>query len=135
MRGALLGVTCAVIGFAGGLLLAGPVGGVIGAVAGGLAGTAAALLQMRAAVAITLVASLAVGAVIGQGIVHALCLPDGCGAAEAVGAIVMGIGAFVAVGLVAALVTRSFEEYHEAVAARRPPPGPGCETDEVREEA
>jgi hypothetical protein len=85
---------------------------------------------MRATVALALVASLAIGAIIGQGIVHALCLPAGCVGAESVAAVVTGIGALIAMGLVVALVTRSFEEYHEAVAARRPPPEPGCESDE-----
>ena len=47
-----------------------------------------------------------------------------------VAAVVTGLGALVGVGLVVALVTRSFDEYHEAVAANRPPPEPGCETDE-----
>jgi hypothetical protein len=86
---------------------------------------------MRALVALALIVSLAIGAIIGQGIVHALCLPDGCVAAESVAAVVTAVAAVVAMGLVVALVTRSFEEYNEAVAARRPPPEPGCETGEA----
>ena len=40
--------------------------------------------------------------------------------------------AFIGIGLVAALVTRSFDEYNERVDAGLPPTGVGCETDEQK---
>ena len=61
---------------------------------------------------------------------HALCLPSECPAAESGAAIITAIGAFIGVGLVVALATRSFDEHREAIAAGRPPPTPGCETGE-----
>jgi hypothetical protein len=129
----VLGSTAIVLG--AGWALGGTMGAVIGSLVGLGLGLIAARLQMRVMVALALVGSLAIGAIIGQGIVHALCLPAGCIAAESFAAVVTGIAALVAVGLVVALVTRSFEEYHEAVAARRPPPEPGCESDELGSDA
>ncbi len=78
--------------------------------------------------ALTVAAGTGAGALVGQGIVRALCLPGSCPAFEATAAVLTGLGALVGVGLVVALVTRSFDEYHEAIAANRPPPTPGCET-------
>ncbi len=46
------------------------------------------------------------------------------------GGTVTGVGAVVGVGIVVALVSRSFDEYREAIDAGRPPPEPGCETDQ-----
>lgn len=117
-----------------GWVLGGTTAALIGALVGLGLGAVAALLQVRVMVGLALVTSLAIGAIIGQGIVHALCLPDGCAAAESVAGVATGIGALIAMGLVVALVTRSFEEYHETAAARRPPPQPGCETDEMEDE-
>lgn len=71
-----------------------------------------------------------VGAFIGRNIVRVLCLPGSCPSLEIVAAVLGAVGAFVGVGLVVALVTRSFDEYYEAIEARRPPPEPGCETDD-----
>jgi hypothetical protein len=129
--GWLVGFGSTAIGLGAGWVLGGSTAALIGAFVGLGLGVLAARLQMRALVALALVASLAIGAVIGQGIVHALCLPQGCAGAESFAAVVTGIASLIAMGLVVALVTRSFDEYHEAVAARRPPPEPGCESDEL----
>ncbi len=86
---------------------------------------------MRSAVAVAIAAGTVAGALVGRGVVRALCLPGSCVELEVVAAVVTGIGALVGVGLVVALVVRSFDEYHEAVAANQPPPQPGCETDET----
>jgi len=124
-------VAATAIGWGAGWAIAGASGSVIGAVLGLVLGAVAVRIQMRVAVSLALIGSLAIGAIIGQGVVHALCLPSGCRTAESLAAVVTGIAALIAMGLVVALVTRSFEEYHEAIAARRPPPEPGCETNEV----
>ena len=111
------------IGLAGGWVLAGSGGAVVGAVAGAILGALAAIAQLRMSVTLVLMVALVVGAVIGQGIVHALCLPEGCPGAEAAGAALTAVGAVVAVGLVTALVARSFEEYNESAQRRRDEPG------------
>ena len=61
----------------------------------------------------------AVGLLLGRNIVHVLCRPGSCVAAETTASVLLGLGAFIGVGLVAALVTRSFDEYREASG---PPP-------------
>ncbi len=131
MRGrhslALLAATAAV-GAGSGWLLGGWFGIAIGGAAGAAFGLVASLLDLRPAVALTVAAGTGGGALVGQGIVQALCLPGSCPGSEAAAAVFTGAGAFVGVGLVVALVTRSFDEYREALADNRPPPTPGCET-------
>ena len=101
---------------------------VVGAVAGIAFGIAVAALKIRAVVALSVALGTVIGALLGKSIVHALCLPNECRAAESGAAVVTAIGAFIGVGLVVALATRSFDEHREAIAAGRPPPTPGCET-------
>ena len=67
------------------------------------------------------------GSLIGSSIVETICLPESCVAIEATAAVVVGIASLIGVGLVAALVTRSFDEYNEHQAAGTEPPGVGCE--------
>lgn len=126
---ALTAVAIGVIGAS-----AGAVVGVPWAIGGLVAGTGAGWIAgrsgMRIFVAIAITAGVAGGMLVGRGVVRALCLPGSCVELELVGAIVTGVGALVGVGLVVALVTRSFDEYHDAVAASRTPPAPGCEADE-----
>jgi MFS family permease len=118
-------------------LIAGGAGAIVGvpwAVAGAISGAVVGYLTgragMRPFVAIAVAAGTLGGALVGRGVVRALCLPGSCTELEVVGAIFTGVGALIGVGLVVALVTRSFDEYHDAVAANRPPPTPGCEADE-----
>ena len=101
---------------------------IVGAVDGLAFGLAVVALSIRAVVALSVALGTVIGALLGSSIVHALCLPSSCPAAETGAAVVTAIGAFVGVGLVVALATRSFDEHREAVAAGRPPPTPGCET-------
>lgn len=116
------------VGAGGGWLLAGTLGAILGGAAGALCGVAVVRAGVRPAVATTVALGTAAGALVGQGIVRALCLPGSCPGQETVGAVITAVGALIGVGLVVALVTRSFDEYHEAVAAKQPPPTPGCET-------
>ena len=112
-------IACTVVGGVGGWLLGDTVGAVVGGLIGALLGIAAAVLQVRTVVAVSLVAALAIGAIIGREIVQALCLPQTCVGSEILGATVTALAAVVAVGLVVALVARSFEEYGETAALRR----------------
>lgn len=121
------------IGAATGWLL---VGGVVPIAAGAFVGAAVGLavpaLHIRPVVAVAVAAGTAIGALLGAGVVHVLCLPGACETLEVAGGVVTGVGAFFGVGLVVALATRSFDEYSAAVQEGRPPPTPGCETDEVQ---
>jgi hypothetical protein len=118
------------LGAATGLVLGGPLWtGALGA-AGLLAGLVAARAGIRPLVALAVLAGTLGGALVGRGIVRALCLPGSCVGLEVTAAVATGIGALIGIGLVVALVTRSFDEYHEAIARRETPPEPGCETDE-----
>lgn len=126
---AILIIGSALVAGGGGWLLGDTVGLAIGALIGLLFGVAALAAGMRPVVGVSLVAGGTGGAVIGQGIAAALCRPGSCTGVEAAAAVVTAIGALIGVGLVVALVTRSFDEYREAVAANRPGPTPGCETD------
>lgn len=128
LRSVALVVGMAALGGGSGWLLAGVAGLIAGLVCGGAFGVVALRLELRAAVALTVAAGTGGGALVGQGIVRALCLPGSCPGFEAVAAVLTGLGALVGVGLVVALVTRSFDEYREAIAANRPSPTPGCET-------
>jgi hypothetical protein len=67
------------------------------------------------------------GWLIGSSIVEAICLPSNCPALETIGGLVGAVISFVGVGLVAALVARSFDEYNEREAVGLPPTGAGCE--------
>jgi hypothetical protein len=108
---------------------------VVGAIAGLLFGIAVVALRIRAVVAFSVAAGTVIGALLGKSIVHALCLPSTCPAAETGAAVFTAIGAFIGVGLVVALATRSFDEHREAVAAGRPPPTPGCETGDTTDDS
>jgi hypothetical protein len=55
-----------------------------------------------------------VGGILGRSSARVLCFPKDCASAEIVAASLAGIGTFVGVGLVAALVTRSFDEFRES---------------------
>lgn len=54
-----------------------------------------------------------VGAWIGREIVRALCQPGSCTTVEVAGSLFTAIGSMVGIGLVVALVVRSFDEYRE----------------------
>lgn len=92
---------------------------VVGAVVGALTAAIVAWLQVRPLASLAVTAGSAVGVLVGQRIVRVLCLPSECRGLEAVAAILTGVGAFVGVGLVVALVIRSFDEYRIGSA---PPP-------------
>ncbi|MCZ7532929.1 MAG: hypothetical protein M5U23_05930 [Acidimicrobiia bacterium] len=108
-------------------------GAVVGAVIGGLFAFGAAKARVRPMVATTTFVGAAAGALIGSSIVETICLPDSCVGLEIGAALVVGIASLIGVGLVAALVTRSFDEYEESVAAGKEPPTPGCELPESQD--
>lgn len=113
-------------GMVPGLLLAGPLGGAIGAALGGVMGAIAERASVRRMVALPVIAGTATGVFVGASIASVLCRPATCTWLEVGAGIITGIGALIGVGMIAALTARSFDEYREAVAAKRPPPTTGC---------
>jgi hypothetical protein len=119
--------TSAVFGIIAGFLTFDTVGAVIGGLTGALFSFVAARANVRPLIATTTFVGGAAGALIGGSVVETICLPDSCTGLEIGGTVVLGIASLIGVGLVAALVTRSFDEYNDSVDAGRPPPEVGCE--------
>jgi hypothetical protein len=119
-----------VFGALTGWLMGGFVLAVVGAAIGGLFGVVAGRANVRPAITMTVFVGAMAGALIGSSVVETICLPDSCVAIEATAAVVLGLGALVGVGLVAALVMRSFDEYNESVDRGAEAPGPGCEAED-----
>ena len=99
----------------------------IGALVGAAFGYGAARANVRPAVATTVFVGAMTGGLIGSSVVSTICLPASCVPLEVTAGIVTAAASFVGVGIVAALVTRSFDEYNEQVDAGLPPTGVGCE--------
>ena len=110
-----------------GWLVAGPVLAAVGGVGGLGYGVLASRANVRPMITATVFVGSMAGALIGASIVETICLPGSCVAQAAGAAVLLGLASFVGVGLVAALVTRSFDEYNESVASGAPSPGVGCE--------
>jgi len=101
-----------VIGLVGGLLFfPGPIWGLLGVALGVGLGYLMARTGVRPTVGPAIAGGAVVGGWIGREIVRALCLPGTCPTVEIVGGIGTGIGSMFGIGLVTALVVRSFEEY------------------------
>lgn len=122
-------VVSALFGFITGVLIAGWIGGGVGALLGIAFAIGAAKANVRPVIAMTVFVGAMTGVLIGSSIVQTICLPETCVALEATGGAVIGFATFVGVGLVAALVARSFDEYNEKTEAGQPPPTAGCETE------
>lgn len=114
-----------------GAITGGLVGGMLGAVIGsaifGILAFLGTKANIRPAIVSTVLVGTMAGALIGSSIVQAICLPATCLPLEIAGGIVTALVSFVGVGLVAALVARSFDEYNERSEAGLPPTGVGCE--------
>lgn len=123
-------VSSAGVGFGAGWVVGGPVPALAFAALGLVFAVGANRFRVRAVISIPVFTGAMVGAVLGRGIVSVLCLPGSCVPLEIAAAVLLAAGAVVGVGIVAALVVRSFDEYRAAVDANRPPPEPGCEADE-----
>ena len=119
-RTPLIAAAATVLGATVGAVVAGISGGVIGTLAGAAMGVVVGLSGVRPLVALSVSLGTVIGVVLGRSIVAVLCAPAGCATMEWIAGIATGIGAFVGVGLVVALATRSFEEYGEAVSANGP---------------
>ena len=111
-------VVCALFGGLTGILLGGVLLAAAGAVLGAAVGFVAARANVRPAITSTVFVGAMAGALIGASIVETICLPGSCVPLEITAAAVSGIAAFIGVGLVAALVTRSFDEYNEQSAGQ-----------------
>ena len=131
MRASDLAATAvtALFGLVTGWLVAGTVGAAVGAVIGAGFGWFAGRSSVRPAITMTVFVGSMAGVLIGTSIVETICLPDSCVALETTAGVVVGLASLVGVGLVAALVTRSFDEYNESVAAGTEPPSAGCESE------
>jgi hypothetical protein len=106
------------------------VGIVLGALLGAGFGFGAATANVRPGVAMTVFVGAMTGGLIGSSVVSTICLPDTCVPLEITAGVVVAIASFIGVGIVAALVTRSFDEYNEQLDAGLPPTGVGCEAPE-----
>jgi hypothetical protein len=102
----------------------------IGVLLGAGYGFGAARANVRPGVAVTAFVGGLTGGLIGSSIVSTICLPESCVPLEITAGVVTAIAAFIGVGIVAALVTRSFDEYYERLDAGLPPTGVGCESPE-----
>ena len=122
-------VVTAVFGAITGWLVAGVAGAIVLAGVGAVVGIVAGRANVRPGITTTVFVGSMTGVLVGASIVEAICLPTTCVAAELTAGAVLGVASFVGVGLVAALVTRSFDEYRESVEAGREPPTPGCEAE------
>lgn len=122
-------VVCAAFGALTGWMLGSTILAVLGGTGGAAVGILAARANVRPAITMTVFVGAMAGALVGASIVETICLPESCVPLEMTAAGISAIAAFIGVGLVAALVTRSFDEYNEHVAAGREPPGPGCESE------
>lgn len=103
---------------------------VLGALLGAAFGFGAARANVRPGVAMTVFVGAMTGGLIGSSVVATICLPDTCVPLEITAGIVTAIASFIGVGIVAALVTRSFDEYNERLDAGLPPTEVGCEVPE-----
>ena len=93
-------------------------GVVLGALMGAVFGFGAARANVRPGVAMTVFVGAMTGGLIGSSVVSTICLPATCVPLEITAGIVTAIASFVGVGIVAALVTRSFDEYNEQLEGR-----------------
>ena len=123
-------ITTIFFGSITGWLVGDVLGAAIGAILFGVLALVGARANVRPAIVVTVLVGTMTGWLIGSSIVEAICLPSTCPELEVAGGLVAGVITFVGVGLVAALVTRSFDEYNERSAAGLPPTGVGCEVPE-----
>ena len=123
-------ITSLLFGGVTGTLVGGALGAVTGAILFGMLALVGVKANVRPAIVVTVLVGTMTGWLIGSSIVEAICLPSNCAALETIGGLVGAAIAFIGVGLVAALVTRSFDEYNERDAAGLPPTGVGCEESE-----
>ena len=116
----ILLVAISIGGSVGGIIADLP-GGIVGAGATAVSGGAIGFAGIRPSVALPIVLGTITGVVLGRSIVNVLCAPATCTTLGWIVGVATGIGAFVGIGLVVALVTRSFEEYNEAATTDNPP--------------
>ena len=111
-------------------LLGGMIGAVVGGIGSGILAFAGARANIRPAIVSTVLVGTMAGALIGSSIVQAICLPSVCRPLEVTGGIVAAAFSFVGVGLVAALVARSFDEHNERTVQGLAETDVGCEAGE-----
>lgn len=102
----------------------------LGALLGAAFGFGAARANVRPGVAMTVFVGAMTGGLIGSSVVSTICLPATCVPLEITAGVVTAVASFIGVGIVAALVTRSFDEYYERLDVGLPPTEVGCEVPE-----
>ncbi|MBT8197285.1 MAG: hypothetical protein KJP12_06110 [Acidimicrobiia bacterium] len=127
MRWVLGGV---IVGGVVGWLVGSFPGAVVGALASGFVAAGIGPLQIKPVIVLPVIGGAVAGGLIGSSIVRILCrdAAGGCPVWQLMAGLVTAIGAAVGIAVVVTLTTRSLDEYREAAAAGREPPGPGCET-------
>lgn len=127
----ILAVSASVVfGGVTGWVLGGTTGGLVFAAGSGIVALGGVRLGVRPGIMLTVLVGAMTGGLVGSSVVNAICLPATCRGIEIAGGVITAMLSFIGIGLVAALVTRSFDEYYEQAAAGHPPRGVGCETDE-----
>jgi hypothetical protein len=81
----------------------------LGALLGAAFGFGAARANVRPGVAMTVFVGAMTGGLIGSSVVSTICLPATCVPLEITAGVVTAVASFIGVGIVAALVTRSFD--------------------------
>ena len=102
-----------VFGAITGWLMWGLKGAVIIASVSALGAIGGARARIRPGVVSTVLVGTMAGGLIGASVVEAICLPSTCQTLETAGGLIAAGLTFIGVGLVAALVARSFDEYNE----------------------
>lgn len=103
----------ALAGAAAGWAVGGTMGALVVSLVTGAFAYLGSLANMRPAVVSTVLIATIAGGFIGSRVVQAICLPQTCQGTEWVGGITVGILTLVGVGLLTALVARSFDEFRE----------------------
>ncbi|MEN8041690.1 MAG: hypothetical protein ABFR95_09325 [Actinomycetota bacterium] len=123
-------ITTVLFGAITGWLVDGVAWAVVFGVVSGIIAFFALRANIRPGIVATVLVATMAGGLIGASIVEAICLPSACPAIEAAGGAISAVLSFIGVGIVAALVARSFDEHDERTAAGLPPTGVGCEVPE-----
>jgi len=110
----LFGAISIAIGIWAGQSLGNTPGAIMGAIVGFGNGAVVAYLKLRFSIAIPVLSGTVAGGLLGRSIVRAICFPGTCNSAEVAAALLTGVGSLIGVGLVTALVVKSFDEYRQA---------------------
>jgi hypothetical protein len=106
-------VSSALFGTVTGWLIADMAGAVILGAVSAMVAFLGVRARIRPGVIVSVLVGSMAGGLIGSSVVEAICLPSSCQSLEIAGGLITAGLSFVGIGLVAALVARSFDEYNE----------------------